>query len=67
MIEEAREGPARQAGPILPVKRAMRIPGHRVTGGVVALGGKIRSGSGRLLGNKEHLSDVLAAFEKTMG
>ncbi len=61
------EGPARQAGPILPVKRLLWITGHRVTARVVALGGEIRSGGGRLLGNKEHLSHVLAAFEETMG
>ncbi len=67
MIKEAHEGPARHAGPILPVKRPMRITGHRVTARVVALDGEIRSGRGRLSGNKKHLSHVLAAFEETMG
>ncbi len=67
MIEEAHEGPARHAGPILPVKRPMRITGHRVTARVVTLAGEIRAGSGSLLGNKEHLSHVLSAFEETMG
>ena len=67
MIEEAHEGPARHAGPTLPVKRPMRITGHRVTARVVTLAGKICSGSGGLPGNKEHLSHVLPAFEKTVG
>jgi hypothetical protein len=66
MIGKAREGPARHAGPILPVKRPMRITGHGVTARVVALAGGICSGRGRLSGNKEHLSHMLAAFQETM-